>query len=91
MEITVLYFEGCPNAERALARVRSVVEGRDDITVTTRAVEDEDDAVAVGMHGSPTVLIDGADPFASPGTAASYSCRVDGGPTVEQLRRVVAA
>lgn len=46
------------------------------------------------MTGSPTVLINGADPFAVAGAAPSVSCRLyrdadartDGAPSVEALR-----
>jgi hypothetical protein len=49
------------------------------------------------MHGSPTILVDGVDPFAGPGAAASLSCRLyrnsegraDGAPSVRQLRRAI--
>ncbi len=48
------------------------------------------------MTGSPTVLFDGADPFAVPGAEPSVSCRlyrgVDGhveGPGIEGLRRAL--
>jgi len=51
------------------------------------------------MHGSPTLLINGTDPFATPGQAASLSCRIyrdDAGragpaPSVEALQREIAA
>ena len=50
------------------------------------------------MHGSPTVLIDGSDPFAAPGADASLSCRlyrdeagrVQGAPSAGQLRAALA-
>jgi hypothetical protein len=32
-----------------------------------RVVTDEREAAEAGMHGSPTLLIDGVDPFAQPG------------------------
>jgi len=49
------------------------------------------------MHGSPTILVDGTDPFAQPGQLASVSCRlyrdsdghVDGAPSVSQLRQAI--
>ena len=49
------------------------------------------------MHGSPTLLIDGVDPFAAPGRPSSLSCRLyrdatghaDGAPPVDALRRVL--
>jgi hypothetical protein len=51
------------------------------------------------MHGSPTLLIGGTDPFAAPGQAASLSCRLyrdDAGraapaPSVEALRTAIEA
>src|SRR4051794_14140426 len=51
-----------------------------------------------GMTGSPTLLIDGTDPFARPGSEPSLSCRlypsengrVEGAPSVDDLRRVLA-
>jgi hypothetical protein len=54
--------------------------------------------VAVGMTGSPTLLVDGTDPFAVPGLVASVSCRLylgqtgaaTGAPSVAQLRAVLA-
>ena len=51
------------------------------------------------MHGSPTLLVDGIDPFAGPGQQASVSCRLSrrprGGhleeaPSVRQLRRAIS-
>jgi hypothetical protein len=49
------------------------------------------------MHRSPTLLIDGVDPFAAPGRPPSRSCRLyrdaeghaDGAPPVDALRRVL--
>jgi Alkylmercury lyase len=49
------------------------------------------------MHGSPTILVDGTDPFAEPGQSPTVSCRlyrdrggrVDGAPSVSQLREVI--
>jgi hypothetical protein len=46
-------------------------------TVAERVIDDPDVAWAVGMHGSPTVLVDGTDPFAPAGLPGSLSCRVD--------------
>jgi hypothetical protein len=49
------------------------------------------------MHGSPTLLVDGADPFAAPGQVPSLSCRLyrdesgraEGAPSVDALRRAI--
>ncbi|MDD9375731.1 hypothetical protein M8Z33_03390 [Streptomyces sp. ZAF1911] len=61
-------------------------------------VRDEADAARWGMTGSPTVLLDGADPFAVAGAPASVSCRLyrdadchaEGAPTVQALRRALS-
>jgi hypothetical protein len=55
------------------------------------------EAARWGMRGSPTLLVDGADPFAAPGGGPAVACRLyrgedgrlDGSPTVEALRRVL--
>lgn len=39
-------------------------------------VSDEAEAARLGMYGSLTILVDGADPFAPPGAAPSLSCRL---------------
>ena len=51
-----------------------------------------EEAVRAGMHGSPTILIGGVDPFAGAPGEASLSCRLyatsnglDGAPTTAQL------
>ncbi len=62
------------------------------MVVTERVIDDPLLAAAAGSHGSPTVLIDGHDPFTAAGIAASVSCRLfptvsglDAAPTVEDL------
>ncbi|MCX4965819.1 hypothetical protein OHA98_13415 [Streptomyces sp. NBC_00654] len=39
-------------------------------------VHDEAQAAERGMNGSPTVLLDGVDPFAPAGAVPSVSCRL---------------
>ncbi|MFJ6621584.1 alkylmercury lyase family protein [Kitasatospora sp. NPDC091335] len=39
-------------------------------------VADEAEATRLGMCGSPTILIDGTDPFPPPGAVPSLSCRL---------------
>lgn len=96
MTLTLRYFEGCPHWRVAEARVREALErlGRDDKIVYER-IETDDDASRVGFRGSPTVLIDGQDPFVS-GRPAGLSCRVysteagrEGAPSVRQLMRAL--
>ena len=67
-----------------------------DIRIVRQRVADPDDAKAAGLHGSPTILIDGVDPFAGPDTETSWTCRVfmsadgiQGAPSTQQLREVM--
>lgn len=94
MEITVLTVPDCPNApvlEERLAQAMAEVGSR--ALVVYRTIEDNEQATAWGMHGSPTVLLDGVDPFAYPGVATSMSCRIylndegraEGAPSVAAL------
>ena len=64
MEITLQYFDGCPNWEVLDRRLAELLDGRSDIRVTRQLVETAEDAERLGFHGSPTVLVDGVDPFA---------------------------
>ncbi|MFE0653950.1 alkylmercury lyase family protein [Streptomyces sp. NPDC059534] len=95
--ITVLTVPDCPNAPLALARVTAALDGRE-AEVELVEVREEAEAARWGMTGSPTVLVDGADPFAVPGAPPSVSCRLyrdeegraAGAPSVEALRKVLA-
>ena len=75
MRITVLTVPGCPNAPLAMERVTAALAGRP-AQVELVEVGEQAEAVRLGMHGSPTILVDGVDPFATPGTAPSVSCRL---------------
>lgn len=75
MRITVLTVPGCPNAVPAVERVTAALAGRA-AEVELVEVRDQAQATALGMNGSPTVLLDGADPFALPGAEPSVSCRL---------------
>jgi hypothetical protein len=99
MELTLLTVPDCPNASTFGERLAAALADHPDVTVTRREIADEPAAVEAGMHGSPTLLINGTDPFALPGQAASLSCRIyrdDAGrtgpaPSVEALRGAIAA
>jgi hypothetical protein len=68
MQLTVLAVPGCPNAPVLKDRLTAVLEGRADVWVLHQVVSDEGEAARWGMQGSPTLLIDGADPFAERGS-----------------------
>jgi hypothetical protein len=97
MELTVLAVRDCPNVAVLEQRLAAALAGRPDAVVQRREVADEREAAEAGMRGSPTLLIDGADPFAAPGQAPGLACRIyrdaagrpTGAPTVEALRRAL--
>jgi hypothetical protein len=99
MELVLLTVPACPNAAAFEERLAAALAGRPPVVVRRRGVADERAAAEAGMHGSPTLLIDGVDPFAQPGQAPSLSCRLyrdaagrlAGAPPVEALREALAA
>jgi hypothetical protein len=97
MRIELLHVADCPNLAVARERVRLALDRAGvAASVTETEATTIDDAAAAGMHGSPTILIDGTDPFAAPGDDATISCRlyrttdgIDGAPSVEELVAVL--
>lgn len=95
MEITLQYFDGCPNWEVLDHRIAEALHGRTDASIIRQRVGTTEEAVRLGFHGSPTILIDGIDPFAEPNAPVGLACRVfrtpnglAGSPTLEQLHAV---
>jgi hypothetical protein len=97
MELTLLTIPACPNAAIFEERITAALAGRPDVVVRHREVADELEAAEAGMHGSPTLLINGVDPFAAPGQGPGLSCRLyrdatgqpARAPTVEALRQAL--
>jgi hypothetical protein len=93
--VEVLHVRDCPNLVPMLARLRELT----DQPVTTREVTTPTAAVATGMSGSPTLLINGRDPFTTPGRECAVSCRIyrdEHGrvapvPSIAQLRDALSA
>ena len=102
MSIELLWCDGCPSTEEALAQLRGVLAelGHADAEVAVREIASDEQARAERFTGSPTIHVDGADPLA-PGEAepAALSCRVyrlrDGRPSPtpdpDDLREALAA
>jgi hypothetical protein len=89
-DVTVLMVPGCPTADVLRERLAEALAGRDDVRVEWQEVHGEAEAVRLGMHGSPTLRVNGADPFVREGEAASLSCRVGAGaPSADRLRAVL--
>jgi hypothetical protein len=98
MEIDLLYVPECPNRIRARAQVdRALVQAGLGAVVREQEVRTSEEAARLGMRGSPTILVNGQDPFGAAPDATALSCRLyhseagfTGAPTVEQLIEVLA-
>ena len=94
MDVEVRFVEGCPNLPVIRQRLGVALDavGRGDIDVRLRAVRTDAEAAELGFTGSPTIFINGADPFVHSHSLVGLSCRlystaegVSGSPSVEQL------
>ncbi len=75
MLLTVLAVSECPHVDLLLDRIRTVLDGRA-VDLEVVVVSELGEAQRRGMTGSPTLLVDGVDPFPVPGLEASLSCRL---------------
>lgn len=92
--ITILHTAGCPNVALlrqrladALARLPGPAP-----RVVVEEVADPEDASRRRFQGSPTLLVDGTDPFAAPASPPAFACRtyrtkagIEGAPSVDQI------
>lgn len=95
--ITIRYFTGCPNWRIAEQRLRTAIADRVDVPIDYQLVETPEQAQQLAFAGSPTILIDGIDPFAEADQPIGLTCRVyrtpdglAGAPTVAQLAQALA-
>jgi hypothetical protein len=97
LELTVLAVPGCPHAPVLEERLAEVLAGWPAVTLVRRLITDAAQAARWGMHGSPTLLINGLDPFAGPSVGPALACRMypgengrlEGAPSIACLRRVL--
>ncbi|WP_328764340.1 CHAT domain-containing protein [Streptomyces sp. NBC_00272] len=77
MEIELLVLPDCPHRQAAAERVRQALDdaGLSDTRFITHVISGQGQAERLGIAGSPTILIDGHDPFGQPGI-----------PSLDQLR-----
>ncbi len=94
MKVTLQYMPDCPNWQAALDNVNEALRLADHVEqeVQLVAVTTWQEAEAIGFRGSPTILINGHDPFADESTGVGLTCRVfatpEGfavAPTIDQL------
>ncbi|MFB6987517.1 DsbA family protein [Streptomyces sp. NPDC056178] len=98
MRIEVVVVQDCPNEQLAAGRLRQALEaaGLQAADVVTRVVTNRAEAERIGFTGSPTILINGEDPFAEAGRAQGMTCRLyrtpegsDGAPSVSRLQQAL--
>ena len=97
-DIELRYFDSCPNWKVADDRLKEAMkaEGVADPITYTR-VESFEDAEQMQFIGSPSILINGVDPFRPKDAEPGLACRVfatedgpQGSPTVGELRAVLS-
>ena len=90
----------CPHRQLAEQRLRQALAGAGlpATGFSTRVIADEAEAERSGFTGSPTILVDGRDPFAEPGRPPGLACRMyrtatglSGAPDADRLRQALAA
>lgn len=96
MDITLQYFDGCPNWITASERLQLITKDRPDLVLTHQIIDTVDAAERAGFPGSPTILIDGVDAFGDASAPAALACRrymtddgPAGAPSLAQLRNAV--
>ena len=99
MRVELLVVPNCPHENVVSERLRRALDdtGHATTPVDVRSMTAEAVAGAPEFAGSPTILIDGVDPFAEQASGSgAFSCRVyrgetglSGAPSVEQLRHVL--
>ncbi len=93
MRVTLQYFNGCPNWKETEAHIETLQSEGVDVELDRQLIETPEAAEQYGFRGSPTIIIDGSDPFADPDAPIGLSCRVyatedgyAGSPSLDQLR-----
>jgi hypothetical protein len=85
--IELIYFEGCPNVERARTNIGEALVALD-LTAEWQEWEQGDPGVPeyVKQHGSPTVLVNGRDVTGVETGVGGAACRADGAPSADVIR-----
>jgi hypothetical protein len=99
MDLCVEYMSDCPHWELAARRVRDAVDlsGYVNLEVRHERVTSDEDAARLHFRGSPTIKIEGHDPFTDSHGTIGMSCRtyrtehgIEGAPSVAQLVAALA-
>ena len=99
MRVELFYFDGCPSWVEAEERLTEALRtaGHEDARVERRLVGSLEDAQSLAFVGSPSIRIDGNDPFATGDEPVGLACRLyetpagrSGSPTLAQLLEVLS-
>ncbi len=97
MDVTLLYFDDCPNWLDADRHLETLADEIPDLVVHRQVVDTPEEAERTGFRGSPSVQVDGVDLFADTDALVGLSCRIyqtpdgpKGSPTLSQLREALA-
>jgi len=85
-QIELIYFDGCPNAERAREHL---TEALGDEAWREWNLSSPDTPERFRRYGSPTVLVDGRDVTGAGEGNAAMACRADGAPSVALIREAL--
>lgn len=98
MEIRLLYFDDCPNWREAAALLDTLAAEDSRLAIEHRIVNTPGKAEREAFRGSPSIVVDGQDLFATDADPIGLSCRIyqtpdgpAGSPTLEQLRTAINA
>jgi hypothetical protein len=99
MEITLQYFDDCPNWKITDQTLKDLIDRHDlGIAIRYQLIDTPEAADEHSFRGSPTVLIDGADPFLVSEAPVGLSCRLyitengpAGSPSLDQLESAITA
>lgn len=95
MEITIRHTEGCPHVGTTEARLKEALmeAGITGQRIIYQVVDNDAEAKRLGFRGSPTILLDGDDPFEDHSGTVGLACRLyptasgyEGSPSVSELR-----
>jgi hypothetical protein len=78
VDVELLVVPDCPNESVALSVLRLAFDrvGLAAQSVRTTVIASQEHAKERGFVGSPTILINGVDPFRAAGQIPAYACRV---------------
>ena len=99
MEITLQYFDDCANWQTTDGYLKTLIDEHSlDAKVRYQLIDTPEAAAEQGFRGSPTVLVDGRDPFADRDAPIGLACRIyqtetgpAGSPSLAQLERALHA